>query len=40
MGKKPNVYRSLIRGTEGKYSGYSHHPDYKAGDDIRVKPKK
>lgn len=29
----------LLMETEGKYSGYKHHPNYKEGDDIRKKPK-
>ena len=25
--------------TEGKYSGYKHHPDYKEGENVRTHPK-
>ena len=32
------LVNKLLTHTEGKYSGYSHHPDYKVGDDIRKKP--
>ena len=30
----------LLMETEGKYSGYKHHPDYQVGKDTSINPKK